>query len=120
MDLLGDAAIAELVSQTAAERGVMTPDEAIEAVMSSDLAPSVSGFKRDENGQLCIEGRIVKAALKEWANSAYPARSSPARRRSRGCGRADALPRGGGRGRGHPDQPGREGADDGRGASSTL
>lgn len=74
---LGDAAIAELVSQTAAERGVMTPDEAIEAVMSSDLAPSVNGFKRDENGQLCIEGRIVKAALKEWANSAYPGTKFP-------------------------------------------
>ena len=61
---LGDAAIADLVSQTATERGVLTPDEAIDAVMASELAPSVNGFKRDENGQLCIEGRIVKAALK--------------------------------------------------------
>ena len=81
---LGDAAIAELVSQTAAERGVMTPDEAIEAVMASDLAPSVNGFKRDENGQLCIEGRIVKAALKEWANSAYPGTKFPGKTKIEG------------------------------------
>ena len=74
---LGDAAIAELVEQTVGERGVLTPDEAVEAVMVSDLAPSVNGFKRDENGQLCIEGRIVKAALKEWANSAYPGKGWP-------------------------------------------
>lgn len=81
---LGDAAIAELVSQTAEERGVMTPDEAIEAVMASDLAPSVNGFKRDENGQLCIEGRIVKAALKEWANSAYPGTKFPGKTKIEG------------------------------------
>lgn len=81
---LGDAAIAELVSQTAAERGVMTPDEAIEAVMASDLAPSVNGFKRDENGQLCIEGRIVKAALKEWTNSAYPGTKFPGKTKIEG------------------------------------
>lgn len=69
---LNDAAITELVEQTVEERGVLTPDEAVEAVMASELAPSVNGFKRDENGQLCLEGRQVKAALKEWANSAYP------------------------------------------------
>lgn len=74
---LGDAAISELVSQTVTERGVMTPDEAIEVVMASDLAPSVNGFKRNEDGQLCIEGRIVKAGLKEWANSAYPGTKFP-------------------------------------------
>ena len=74
---LGDAAIAELVEQTAEERGVLTPDEAIEAVMASDLAPSVNGFKRNDNGELCIEGRIVKAALKEWMNSAYPGTKFP-------------------------------------------
>jgi hypothetical protein len=51
----------------------MTPDEAIETIMASDLAPSVNGFKRHpETRELCIEGRQVKAALKEWANSAYP------------------------------------------------
>jgi hypothetical protein len=74
---LGDAAVAELVAVTTAERGVMTPDEAIEVVMASDLAPSVNGFKRDADGQLCIEGRIVKAGLKEWANSAYPGTKFP-------------------------------------------
>lgn len=74
---LDDAAIVELIEQTVQERGVMTPDEAIEEVMKSDLAPSVNGFKRDDNGELCIEGRIVKAALKEWSNSAYPGTEFP-------------------------------------------
>ena len=75
---LGDAAIADLVEQTAAERGVLTPDEAIDLVMASELAPSVNGFKRHpQTGELCIEGRIVKAALKEWANSAYPGSGWP-------------------------------------------
>lgn len=81
---LGDAAIADLVEQTATERGVLTPDEAIEAVMDSDLAPSVNGFKRDENGQLCIEGRIVKAALKEWMNSSYPGTKFPGKSKIEG------------------------------------
>ena len=71
MDLT-EAALAELVDQTVADRGVLTPDEAVQAVLSSPLAPSINGFKRDDNGELCIEGRIVKAALKEYANSSYP------------------------------------------------
>lgn len=75
---LGDAAIIDLVAQTVAERGVLTPDEAIETIMASDLAPSVNGFKRHpDTGELCIEGRIVKAGLKEWANSAYPGTKFP-------------------------------------------
>ncbi len=70
---LGDAAIADLVAQTVEDRGVLSPDEAVAAVMESELAPSVNGFKRHhDTGELCIEGRIVKAGLKEWANSAYP------------------------------------------------
>lgn len=81
---LGDAAISELVEQTVEERGVLTPDEAIEAVMQSELAPSVNGFKRDDNGQLCIEGRIVKAALKEWMNSAYPGTKFPGKTKIEG------------------------------------
>jgi hypothetical protein len=74
---LGDASLSELVSQTVAERGVLTPDEAIDAVLASDLAPSVNGFKRNENGELCLESRIIKAGLKEWANSSYPGTDWP-------------------------------------------
>jgi hypothetical protein len=69
---LGDQAVADLVVRTARERGVLTPDEAVALVMASELAPSVNGFKRDDSGVLCLEGRQVKAALKEWSNSAYP------------------------------------------------
>lgn len=75
---LGDAAIADLVAQTVEDRGVLSPDEAVAAVMESELVPSVNGFKRHpDTGELCIEGRIVKAALKEWANSAYPGTKFP-------------------------------------------
>ena len=74
---LGDAAIEELVAQTVAERGVMQPDDAVDLVMGSDLAPSINGFKRDDNGQLCLEGRQVKAGLKEWMNSSYPGTKFP-------------------------------------------
>jgi hypothetical protein len=74
---LGDASIAELVAETVADRGVVTPDEAVAAVMASELVPSVNGFKRNAGGELCIEGRIVKAGLKEWANSAYPGTKFP-------------------------------------------
>ena len=75
---LGDAAIADLVAQTVEDRGVLSPAEAVAAVMESELAPSVNGFKRHpDTGELCIEGRIVKAALKEWANSAYPGTKFP-------------------------------------------
>lgn len=75
---LGDAAIQDLVDQTASERGVLTPTEAVDLIMASPLAPSVNGFKRHpDTGELCIEGRQVKAALKEWANSAYPGTDFP-------------------------------------------
>jgi hypothetical protein len=75
---LGDAAITELVEQTVAERGTITPTEAVALVASSELAPSVNGFKRDPiTGELCIEGRIVKAGIKEWTNSAYPGTKWP-------------------------------------------
>lgn len=78
---LGDAAIAELVSQTVAERGVLTPDEALEAVLASDLAPSVNGFKRDpDTHELVLEGRNIKAALKEYSNSAYPGTAYPGKK----------------------------------------
>lgn len=80
---LGDAAIEELVAQTAAERGVMSPDEAVGLVMGSELAPSINGFKRDPvTGELCLEGRQVKAALKEWTNSAYPGSKWPGQARA--------------------------------------
>jgi hypothetical protein len=55
---LNDAAITELVEKTAQERGVFTPDEAVDIVLDSDLAPSVNGFKRNDNGELCLEGRL--------------------------------------------------------------
>lgn len=87
---LGDAALEELVAQTVQERGVLTPDEAMDAVLASDLAPSVNGFLRDDNGELCIESRIIKAALKEWANSAYPGTDWPGKSKYLSNRRGDA------------------------------
>ena len=56
-----DEQLAELVEQTARERGVSF-DEAI-----NEVQPNVNGFKRDKGG-LVFEGRNVKAALKEYYN----------------------------------------------------
>ena len=48
-------------------------DELAGALLESDAAPSINGFKRiPETGELAYEGRCMKAALKEWTNSAYP------------------------------------------------
>jgi hypothetical protein len=70
---LGDVALAELLATTIAERDApMSAVEKIDAIMASEHAPSVNGFKRNENGELCYEGRCFKAGLKEAANSAYP------------------------------------------------
>jgi hypothetical protein len=72
---LGDAQMEELVQQTLAERddrAFTSTAEAIDLVMASELAPSVNGFKRTADGELAYEGRCMKAALKEWVNSAYP------------------------------------------------
>lgn len=76
---LGDTALQELLTQTIAERDApMTADEKVDALMHSDAAPSVNGFKRDPvTGELCYEGRCMKAGLKEAANSAYPGTDWP-------------------------------------------
>ncbi|MGS2645913.1 hypothetical protein ACVCAG_30175 [Streptosporangium sp. G12] len=48
-------------------------DELAEAVMESEAAPSINGFLRHpDTGELAYEGRCMKAALKEWMNSAFP------------------------------------------------
>ena len=58
----------------------MTVEEKISAIMTSEAAPNVNGFRRHpDNGELCIEGRHVKAMLKEAANSAYPGSEWPGR-----------------------------------------
>lgn len=50
----------------------VTMEEKVDAVMKSPQAPSANQFKRLDTGELAYEGRCLKAALKEWANSAYP------------------------------------------------
>lgn len=63
-----DDLIREKVAETMLERGV-TADEATSIVSESK---HLNGFKRDENG-LYIEGRQLKAALKEAASVAVAA-----------------------------------------------
>jgi hypothetical protein len=60
-----DDLIRELVATTMAERGVT----AAEAAAEVDSLKHLNGFKRDESG-LYIEGRQLKAALKEAVNVA--------------------------------------------------
>lgn len=77
---LGDEALDELVQETIKERGAGfdTIDEQLDALMEKKDLVSVNGFKRDKHtGELVLEGRCIKAALKEWANSAYPGTEWP-------------------------------------------
>jgi hypothetical protein len=62
-----DDIIREAVAKTMAERGVSV-EEATEIV---NTMKNLNGFKRDENG-LYIEGRQVKAAIKEMCNVRWP------------------------------------------------
>lgn len=61
-----DDLIREAVAEVMVERGVTT-DEAVSIVAANK---SLSGFKRDEHG-LYIEGRQLKAAIKEATSVAY-------------------------------------------------
>lgn len=63
-----DAIVRELVSTTMVERGVT----AEEAVPIANEMKNLNGFKRDEHG-LYIEGRQLKAAIKEAASVAVAA-----------------------------------------------
>jgi hypothetical protein len=62
-----DAQIRAAVSEVMLERGVLA-DEAVEAISENK---HLNGFRRDESG-LYIEGRQVKAAIKEAANIRWP------------------------------------------------
>lgn len=63
-----DRLIQEMVAETMIERGV-SPEEAVSMV---NAQKNLNGFKRDEKG-LYIEGRQLKAALKEAVNVAVAA-----------------------------------------------
>jgi hypothetical protein len=67
-----DDLIRQQVAEVMAERGI-SPDEAREAVEASNR---LNGFKRDEHG-LYIEGRQLKAAIKEAASVAGAAGKVP-------------------------------------------
>jgi len=56
-----DDLIREAAAKTMVERGI-SMEEAVQVV---DSLKHLNGFKRDENGQLYIEGRQLKASLKE-------------------------------------------------------
>jgi hypothetical protein len=50
--------------------------------MQSEAVPPVNGFKRiPETGELAYETRCMKAAIKEWANSAYPGVDWPSKKK---------------------------------------
>ena len=78
---LGDKDLQELVDQVLIDRfpdrqpGV---DELADAVIAAGADINVNGFKRlRDSGGLAYEGRCMKAAIKEWANSAYPGKEWP-------------------------------------------
>lgn len=59
-----DALVQEMVLETMKERG-LEGDEAVTEVASTK---GLNGFKRTENGELYVEGRQLKACIKEAAN----------------------------------------------------
>ena len=65
-----ESRIQELIAQTVIERKVST-DEAVEIV---NKMKNLNGFKRTPEGHLYIEGRYVKAALKEAVGVAVGAK----------------------------------------------
>lgn len=65
-----DDLIREEVAKTMVERGITDVDEAVKEVNS---LKHLNGFKRDPERGLYIEGRQLKAAIKEAVNVAYSA-----------------------------------------------
>jgi len=63
-----DDLVRDLVAQTMIERGV-TVDEATDIVTTNR---HLNGFKRTDGGQLFIEGRQLKACIKEASNIRWP------------------------------------------------
>lgn len=82
---LGDRDLQELTEQTLKERfpdRQPSADELAEALLDSEAAPSVNGFKRiPGTGELAYETRCMKAAIKEFANSAYPGVDWPSKKK---------------------------------------
>jgi len=81
---LGDRELQELADRTLAERfpdRQPSADELAQVLMEETDAVNVNGFKRSPDGELVIEGRCVKAMLKEAANSAYPGSDWPSKSR---------------------------------------
>jgi hypothetical protein len=74
LGLTCDQLIQEKVAEVMVERGI-TADEAVKEV---DALKHLNGFKRDENG-LYVEGRQLKAAIKEAASVAVAAGKLTAR-----------------------------------------
>jgi len=82
---LGDRELQELADKTLAERfpdRQPSADELADAIMEETDAVNVNGFKRRPGtGELVLEGRCVKAMIKEAANSAYPGSDWPSKSR---------------------------------------
>lgn len=75
---LDDPHLAELLTSIVESRNeAMSADDKVKALASSG-AVSVNGFLR-RDGQLVLEGRNVKAAIKEWSNSVFPGVNWPGR-----------------------------------------
>lgn len=70
-----DELIAQEVVALMEQRGI-TADEAIK---EADLLRHLNGFKRNDDGQLCLEGRHLKAAIKEAVSICVAAGKLPKR-----------------------------------------
>lgn len=75
LGITNERMLQEAVAKTMVERGITDVNEATEIV---NKVKNLNGFKRDENG-LYIEGRQLKAAIKEATSVAMAADKLPAR-----------------------------------------
>lgn len=70
-DTRSEAEVTQLIASTMADMGV-SEDAAIDQAVEKGLMAGMNGFKRDDNG-LFIEGRMLKAAVKEAVSVAAAA-----------------------------------------------
>lgn len=70
-DTRSDTEIAQIIAQTMADMGC-SEDEAVDKAVEKGLLAGMNSFKFDDNG-LFIEGRMVKAAVKEAVSCAAAA-----------------------------------------------
>lgn len=84
---LDDPRLEELLRETVEQTdSVMSVEEKVDALIKGGAVSKGNVFGRLPNGQPTFPGRCMKAALKEFANSAYPGNTWPGKKEKFGDG----------------------------------